>query len=117
VSQTEQDRRIDYIEFPTADIEATKQFYAGVFGWKFKDYGPEYTCFADGRLNGGFAAAAEVAAGGPIVVLYAADLEAIESSVKEHGGRIVKKTFEFPGGRRFHFVDPGGNVLGVWSDN
>jgi predicted enzyme related to lactoylglutathione lyase len=116
MSQSEQDRRIDYIEFPTTSISETKRFYSEVFGWKFTDYGPDYTCFHDGRLGGGFAAASEVAAGGPVVVLYVTNLEGTEAKVREHGGRIVRETFEFPGGRRFHFTDPGGNELAAWSE-
>lgn len=116
MSQAEQDRRVDYIEFLTTNIEETKRFYSEVFGWEFTDYGPEYTSFTDGRLGGGFALASEVAAGGPLVVLYATNLEEIEASIKESGGRIVRDPFEFPGGRRFHFSDPSGNELAVWSD-
>jgi predicted enzyme related to lactoylglutathione lyase len=107
---------VDYIEFPSTNIEETKSFYTTVFGWEFTDYGPEYTSFTDGRLRGGFASAPAVAAGGPLVVLYATNLEEVEASIKESGGRIVKDTFEFPGGRRFHFTDPSGNELAVWSD-
>lgn len=134
MSQAEQDRRIDYIEFLATDIEQTKRFYSAVFGWEFVDYGPEYTSFMDGRLAGGFALAPEgarergggtpetrisdlaTAAGGPLVVLYATDIEAIEASVRVNGGQIVLDPFEFPGGRRFHFTDPSGNELAVWSD-
>ncbi len=116
MSQAEQDRRVDYIEFLTTDIEETKSFYSEIFGWEFTDYGPEYTSFTDGRLAGGFASAPAVAAGGPLVVLYATNLEQIEARIRESRGRIVRETFEFPGGRRFHFTDPSGNELAVWSD-
>ena len=116
MSQAEQDRRIDYVEFPTTNMSETKRFYAEVFGWEFTDYGPDYTSFHDGRLGGGFSAASEATAGGPLVVLYATNLADTEAKIKEHGGRIVRETFEFPGGRRFHFADPGGNELAVWSD-
>jgi predicted enzyme related to lactoylglutathione lyase len=116
MSQQEHDRRIDYVEFPATDMEGTKRFYSTVFGWSFTDYGPEYTCFNDGRLSGGFTQVPRVVGGGPLVVLYATELEAIEDRVKNAGGRITKAIFEFPGGRRFHFTDPNGNELAVWSD-
>ena len=116
MNQAEQDRRVDYIEFLTTNSEGTKKFYSEVFGWEFTDFGPEYTSFTDGRLGGGFALAAEVAAGGPLVVLYATNLQEIEASIRESGGRIVRDPFEFPGGRRLHFTDPSGNELAVWSD-
>jgi predicted enzyme related to lactoylglutathione lyase len=110
------DRRIDYIEFPATDVAQTKAFYTGVFGWKFTDYGPDYASFEDGRLTGGFAKVDRVTRGGPLVVMYAADLAATEAAVKASGGKIVKETFSFPGGRRFHFSDPCGNELAVWSE-
>jgi predicted enzyme related to lactoylglutathione lyase len=116
MSRAEQDRRVDYIEFPTTNIEASKRFYSGVFGWEFTDYGPDYSSFRDGRMSGGFASAPTVAAGGPLVVLYSIGLEEIEAAIQAHGGQIVRETFEFPGGRRFHFTDPSGNELAVWSD-
>ncbi len=114
--EAEHDRRIDYVEFASTDLSETKRFYSEVFGWEFADWGPEYVSFGDGRLDGGFAAASEVATGGPLVVLFAMDLEEIEAAVKASGGRIVREIFEFPGGRRFHFTDPSGNELAVWSD-
>ncbi len=116
MSQAEHDRRIDYVEFPATDLAKAKEFYSAVFGWTFTDYGPGYTSFSDGRLAGGFMKAGIVAPGGPLVVIYATDLKAIEARIKEQGGAITRQTFEFPGGRRFHFSDPSGNELAVWSD-
>ncbi|MFH1699432.1 MAG: VOC family protein [Candidatus Zixiibacteriota bacterium] len=116
MSQVEQDCRVDYIEFLATDIEETKRFYSKVFGWKFTDYGPDYTSFNDGRLAGGFSVALEVSSGGPLVVLYSTDLADVKAQVILNGGQIVREIFEFPGGRRFHFTDPAGNELAVWSD-
>jgi predicted enzyme related to lactoylglutathione lyase len=110
------DHRVDYIEFPATDIAATKGFYSRVFGWKFTDYGPEYTSFEDGRLGGGFQHAAQIGRGGALVVIYATALEETEAAVQAAGGTIVKEIFSFPGGRRFHFTDPNGNELAVWSE-
>ncbi len=109
------DRRIDYIELPATQIAKTKQFYIKAFGWKFTDYGPDYTSFEDGRLAGGFTKASAVAHG-VLIVIYAVDLAAAEARVREAGGTIVKPPFAFPGGRRFHFTDPSGNELAVWSE-
>jgi predicted enzyme related to lactoylglutathione lyase len=116
MSQEEHDRQIDYVEFGTTDVEQSKSFYASVFGWKFTDWGEGYASFEDGRLSGGFQQVEAVDVGGPLVVIYAKDLGQIEAGVREHGGSIVKETFSFPGGWRFHFADPEGNVLAVWSD-
>ena len=116
MSQAEHDGRVDYVEFPATDIAATKRFYAHVFGWRFEDYGPDYASFHDGRLAGGFRKEAHAAPGGPLIVIYATALEAMLGKVTSAGGTIVKPIFTFPGGRRFHFTDPSGNELAVWTD-
>lgn len=116
MSQEEHDRRIDYVELTVPDIEEAKRFYGEVFGWSFTDWGAEYASFHDGRLAGGFARGETPAAGGPLVVLYAIDLEAMREVVVANGGTIVRDIFEFPGGRRFHFRDPAGYELAIWSD-
>jgi predicted enzyme related to lactoylglutathione lyase len=113
---SEHDRQIDYIEFSVTSVPDAKRFYGAAFGWTFEDYGPDYASFADGRLSGGFQTASAVRAGGPLVVIYAVDLEGLEQRVKQAGGKIVKPIFSFPGGRRFHFTDPSGKELAVWSD-
>ena len=107
--------RIDYIEFNVADIAASKAFYGAAFGWSFTDYGPEYCEFGDGRLTGGFTTMGKPQSGGPLVILYADDLEASLTAVERAGGKIVKPITAFPGGRRFHFGDPDGYELVVWS--
>jgi predicted enzyme related to lactoylglutathione lyase len=119
MSNAEKHHKIDYIEFQSTDIERTKQFYAAVFGWSFVDYGPEYVSFQGAGIDGGFMKSEVHEIPGkfaPLVVLYSADLKATEDSVAAAGGSIVVPTFEFPGGRRFHFSDGAGNVLAVWSE-
>jgi hypothetical protein len=112
---------INYIEFSSTDIAKAKSFYSSVFGWSFQDYGPDYVSFSSesGGIDGGFAKAgadAEPGKSAPLVVLYSADLKATEQAIVKAGGSIVVPTFEFPGGKRFHFSDGVGNVLGVWSE-
>jgi uncharacterized protein len=114
--QQEHNFQMDYVEFPATDIEATKRFYGAVFGWTFTDYGPNYASFHDGRLAGGFTMSAKPVKGGALVVLYAEDLAATQRKVIDSGGTITIEPFEFPGGRRFHFADPNGNELAVWSE-
>ena len=116
MTETSKDCCIDYVELPATDIAKTKRFYQQVFGWEFRDHGPGYTGFRDGRLRGGFTTDATVSPGGPLVVIYAKDLSGTEAKVKSAGGRIVKEPLSFPGGRRFYFADPAGNILAVWSD-
>lgn len=90
MSQVDQDRRIDYVEFSTTNMADTKRFNSNVFGWVFTDYGPGYASFNDGRLAGGFTVAADVTTGGPLVVIHATDLEGLLPRVEEFGGKIVR---------------------------
>lgn len=110
------DRRIDNIEFAVSDIARSRAFYGAAFGWSFTDYGPIYCEFSDGRLTGGLAKGAPITPSGPLVILYATDLEETRRRLEAAGARIVKPVFTFPGGRRFHFLDPDGYELAVWSD-
>lgn len=109
------DRQIDNIEFNVSDIARSKAFYGSVFGWTFTDYGPTYTEFSDGRLTGGLTTGEAVRPGGPLVILYADDLAETQRRVESAGATISRPVFSFPGGRRFHFLDPDGYELAVWS--
>lgn len=113
------DQKIDYVELPAEDLDATEAFYSGAFGWSFTDYGPDYRAFSDERLNGGFYKSglkSRTENGATLVVLYAIKLEETRGRVLAAGGSMHKDIFSFPGGRRFHFLDPHGNELSVWSD-
>lgn len=113
------DQKINYLELPARDLDAVQGFYEKAFGWSFTDYGPQYRAFNDGFIDGGFRraeAASSTRNGAALIVLYARDLEATRDTVLRHGGTVVQEIFPFPGGRRFHFEDPNGNELAVWSD-
>lgn len=116
-----EDGRIDYVELPAGDFDDVRHFYGTVFGWSFKAFGEDYLAFDDGRLQGGFYRAEGQCSGTDrgcaLIVFHANDLEATETEIVNAGGRIVKPVFDFPGGRRFHFNDPHGNELAVWSEN
>lgn len=106
---------INYIEFGATDLTAIKRFYASTFGWTFTDYGPTYTAFTDGHLEGGFTTESKIGKGA-LVILFSEDLEASKEKVIANGGTIVKDIYAFPGGRRFHFSDPSGNEVAVWAE-
>ena len=111
--------KINYIEFSTNDVARTKTFYSAAFGWSFQDWGPDYVGIQGAGIDGGFRKAEVQEApseSAPLVILYSADLKATEAAILAAGGSIVVPTFEFPGGRRFHFSDGAGNVLAVWSE-
>ncbi|MEH6307371.1 VOC family protein [Olivibacter sp. CPCC 100613] len=107
--------QIQYVEFLSADITRAKKFYAASFGWKFTDYGPDYTAFGGDYIDGGFTSG-EPIKGSILIVLYSEDIEVTKRKITAAGGLIVKDIFDFPGGRRFHFTDLDGYELAVWSE-
>ena len=107
--------QVQYLEFLTKDISRAKKFYTESFGWKFTDYGPEYTSFAGDYVDGGFTPG-EPVKGSILVILYSQDIERTRNKVIDAGGIVVRETFNFPGGKRFHFSDPDGYELAVWSE-
>ena len=108
--------RIDYIEIPATDLIKTRDFFAALYGWEFQDWGPDYMSFSDGRLDGGLRRAEDPApSSGVLLVFYSNDLERDVARVKELGATISQPIFEFPGGKRFHFVEPAGNEFAMWT--
>ncbi|NOR61274.1 MAG: VOC family protein [Rhodobacteraceae bacterium] len=111
--------KINYIEFHSKDLDATKAFFSKAFGWSFTDYGPDYCDFKGEGVDGGFFRSSDMATastGAPRVLFYSAKLEETQATIEAANGVICRETQTFPGGRRFHFLEPGGNELGVWSD-
>ncbi len=110
------DNHINYIELKANDLELTKSFYAQAFGWIFTDYGPTYVSFEASGVAGGFEKWDGPVQNGALIVLYHKDLDNIKGKILNAGGSLAKDIFAFPGGHRFHFLDPSGNELAVWSD-
>ena len=112
----ETNNHINYIEFKAKDLVKIKTFYQQCFNWTFQDYGPDYIAFSDSGLLGGFERSEQAPINGALVVLYHDTLEEISAIIVRNKGIISEDIFSFPGGRRFHFIDPAGNELAVWSD-
>lgn len=115
----DQHERINYLELPASNLDAVKAFFETVFKWRFTDYGPDYSAFHSGVLEGGFfksTQSSETKHGAALIVFYSQDLASTEAKILAAGGHINKACFDFPGGRRFHFQDPCGNEYAVWSD-
>lgn len=111
--------KINYLEFPAKDFNATKDFFSTVFGWSFVDYGPEYMSFDEQGFTGGFYLSELKSSreeGAALVIFFSKDLLNTQSKVESAGGSIKTPIFSFPGGERFHFCDPNGNEFAVWSD-
>ena len=114
-----QHNKINYLEFPSKDLDRTKEFFSKVFSWEFEDFGNEYTAIHNAGLDGGFYKCNEQALtsdGSVLVIIYSAELESTLNKIESSGGEITKPIFSFPGGRRFHFSDPSGNEFAVWSE-
>lgn len=112
------ENRIDYVEIPVTDLQKTREFFSSLFGWSFQAWGDEYMSFNDGRLDGGFRLSPEPAPStGVLLVFFSEDLERDVERVKSLGARITQEIFAFPGGRRFHFIDPAGTEYAMWAEN
>ena len=113
-----QHETLNYVEFATPNLAKTKQFFKAVFNWEFEDFGDGYTAFSNQGLDGGFYQGEQVAStatGSALLVFYSDNLEATQHKIEQAGGTIVQAIFSFPGGRRFHFTEPSGNEMAVWS--
>lgn len=105
--------KIDYVEFASPELEATQDFFTRAFGWSFVDYGPDYRDIQNAGTGGGLERAPLKA---PLIVLKTEDLDAAYAQVSGAGAQITKEIFDFPGGRRFEFTEPGGNAMAVWAE-
>ncbi len=103
---------VDYIEFTSPELEKTQAFFAEAFGWSFVEYGPDYRDIRDAGTGGGIERGETRA---PLVVLRTDDLDGALEAVRAAGAEITKDIFEFPGGRRFQFREPGGTEMAVWT--
>ena len=109
--------QIDLIEFPVSSAEAlkvTKTFFTNVFGWGYKEWGDTYNDTTDSGVSNGVNSDKSVLM--PLTVVYSNDLETTKEKVVQAGGKIIVDIYAFPGGRRFHFTEPNGNELAVWSE-
>ncbi|MDB6062145.1 MAG: glyoxalase [Verrucomicrobiaceae bacterium] len=111
--------KLNYVELPSKNLHETKAFFKQAFGWSFVDYGPAYSAFSGQGLDGGFFKSdlcSSTENGAALLIFFSTDLEATLEKVALAGGDITKPIYPFPGGRRFHFVEPSGNEFAVWSD-
>ena len=107
--------RIDYVELPSVTAhELTRAFYTKAFAWDFTEFGPDYAATSTGDVDVGLNGQHDEALSAPLPVIRVDDLEAAYDAVIKAGGTIAKPIFAFPGGRRFHFIDPSGRELAVW---
>lgn len=112
------ENQIDYVEIPVTDLNRAREFFSSMFGWSFQEWGDDYMSFNDGRLGGGFRRSTEAAVStGVLLIFFSDNLERDVDKVKALGAKVSQEIFAFPGGRRFHFIDPTGNEYAIWSPN
>ena len=104
---------LDYLELPSADGQASRRFFETAFGWSFTGYGPDYNAIDDAGLDAGIDSGFNRIAA-PMPVIRTDDLARAERDVVKAAGVIVRPAYDFPGGRRFHFREPGGVELAVY---
>lgn len=112
--------KLNYVECGSVNLAKTKQFFEAVFNWQFTDYGPDYTAFSNEGLDGGFFKAEQGSMtknGGALLVFYSENIQQTLRKVEVAGAEIIKPIFDFPGGCRFHFIEPGGNEFAVWCEH
>lgn len=112
--------KLNYVEFAVKDLIVSKRFFETVFAWDFTAYGDEYLAFSaeSAGLDGGFYQAdlnAKQKEGSALMVFLSDNLEETQEAILSAGGEINIPTFEFPGGKRFHFLEPSGNEFAVWA--
>ena len=105
---------IDYLELPSTDGGRSRAFFEAAFGWTFTGYGPTYNATEDAGIDTGIQGDPAEVSTAPLPLVRADDLEAVLRQVVAAGGVVTRQPFDFPGGRRFHFREPGGVELGVW---
>lgn len=103
---------IDYFELPSGAMASSKAFFGSAFGWSFTEYGPDYSEFADAGLVGGLTNEDEMSR--PFVGIRTDDIEAAVRAVEAAGGTVTRSVYDYPGGKRFFFREPGGVVLMVY---
>ena len=116
---TPKENSINYIEFPMHKTQETIDFYSKIFGWTFTKWGPHYVSFSDAEIEGGFNGEGDMKSKSPgvLIVLYSQNLVEKAEAISQAGCKVIKPIYAFPGGKRFHFLDPNGNELAVWSEN
>jgi predicted enzyme related to lactoylglutathione lyase len=103
--------RPNFIELPARDLAASQTFFETVFRMTMTSFGPTYACTLTGDVDIGLQADQQEATKAPLPVIEVKDLEATLVAVTAAGAPVTKAIFSFPGGRRFHFLDPSGNEL------
>jgi hypothetical protein len=107
--------KITMVEYASTTAAGSARFLSDVFGWTATDYGPQYTDLNGGGIGIGFQEDPGEQPAGPLLIVEVDDLAAARERIERAGGVVTREPFTFPGGSRFHFREPGGNELAVWT--
>lgn len=105
---------LDYLELPSADAIKSRGFFSDAFGWTYTDYGGTYAEIRGAGLLFGVNADSSDKSAAPMAVIRTDDIDKAVKAVVAAGGVITRKPYDFPGGRRFFFREPGGSELAVY---
>jgi predicted enzyme related to lactoylglutathione lyase len=107
---------ICHIEFEVLDLPRAQAFYAGMFGWQFRQFMDTMVVFGDGEKHiGGLTKVDSIAPGkSPSVWLEVASVEEALAKAKSLGGSVLGEKSEVPTvGFSGVVGDPDGNRVGV----
>jgi hypothetical protein len=114
--------KVIFVELVTPDLAAAKQFYAGLFGWTFRDIQAGRTNYAEASLDGRPVAGLihrDVPAGEhrqPAWLSFIAvrDVDAAKNIALQHGAKVLFEPHSIPNrGREAVFADPQGAIFAV----
>ena len=113
--------KVIWRELTTADVEGTKSFYGGLFGWEFEEIGGAGARYTVAR-QGGRPVAGIVSADPTALLkqpawlsyLSVADVDRTRKEVLRRGGRVAREPRTYlPRGRQAVMVDPDGATFGL----
>jgi uncharacterized protein len=109
---------ICHVEWQVTNLDIAKEFYGGMFRWKFEDMGDGYTMFSTGDdyLGGGLEVKDVVRSGeSPLVYVQVDDLDDSVARAEVLGGTVVQRATPIPGHGSFAIVtDRDGNRIGLY---
>ena len=108
---------IDYFEIPARNAAESSAFFTRAFGFGALSYGDDYVEIRDAGVLGGVNADAGDRPSAPLIGIRTDDISAAETAITTAGGTITKPVYDYPGGKRLFFREPGGAELLVYQPN
>ena len=112
--------KLIFVELVTPDLAAAKQFYAGLFGWTYRDIQAGGTAYAEAFFDGRPVAglihkslpASEHRQPAWLSFFAVRDVDAAKKVILQNGAKVLFEPHSIPGrGREAIFADPQGAVF------